>query len=123
MSKRTMSPEPCPTCGRPTLLGRPADNVSWDVRCDPEPLDKLGEVLALLAGRDTFCLRLHGFTRVAIDERSLFARVLSPAGKCDVDVVVEHRCDSPPDCLTHAPSVLNLKQFPRSEDYNGPCPY
>lgn len=121
--QRTSTPEPCPRCGVPTIVGRPSDMIGWDVRCDPQPLDKLGEVLALMSGRATFCLRLYGLSVVVIDERDIFAKVGSPAGRCDVDVIVEHHCEFPQDRLTHAPSVLKTRFLPRAEDYDGPCPY
>lgn len=44
---------PCPRCRRPTLT---AISEGWPVRADPEPLDRQGEINALLAGKWTWTL-------------------------------------------------------------------
>lgn len=46
----------CPRCGAPCLRGDDHDEVAVTVTVDEEPLDKLGEMFAILDGRHTFDL-------------------------------------------------------------------
>lgn len=44
----------CKRCGEPLLVGLDADHVAASVRVDVQPVDRVGEVAALLTGRRTY---------------------------------------------------------------------
>jgi hypothetical protein len=46
----------CPACHTTVLAGLDADAAALPIRCDPTPLDALGEAVALLQGRTTYDL-------------------------------------------------------------------
>lgn len=84
----------CRDCGQVVLRGLDADRVALTVTVDPQPLNPLGEFLALATGRLTFSLRWRG--RYEIDRRESCHIQTAPArvrGKSSV--VVEHRCGDP----------------------------
>lgn len=61
----------CRTCREYILVGLDADRCALPVAVDPDPLSRLGEAAALLAGRSTFSLRfLSG--RLELDHRGHF---------------------------------------------------
>lgn len=82
----------CSACGRSTLEGRSAD-TGLDVVCDPRPLSRMGEALALIGGHGTFTLRLIG-DRFDLSQRDHFRIHGDPAGTNGVDVLVRHFCNS-----------------------------
>lgn len=44
----------CGTCGQQLVTGLDADVAGLPVKCDPHPIDQLGEALATLTGRQTY---------------------------------------------------------------------
>jgi hypothetical protein len=81
----------CRGCGRVVLRGLDADRAALPVAADPEPLNVLGEFLALSVGRKTFDLHWRG--RYELDPREpwhIRARPAQLRGKSAV--VVEHSC-------------------------------
>lgn len=46
----------CPRCGRPVIAGECDDDISTRVTVDADPLDRVGEMLAVLDGREVFTL-------------------------------------------------------------------
>lgn len=46
----------CPRCKTPTITGLDSDIAALAVRCDPTPLNAIGEAIALLGGRTTYDL-------------------------------------------------------------------
>ena len=82
----------CRRCGRVVFRGLDADRAALSVTADPEPLNVLGEFLALSAGRRTFDLQWRG-GRYELNIREpehIQADPARPRGKSCV--VVEHRC-------------------------------
>ena len=81
----------CHDCGQVVLRGLDADRAALDVAADPEPLNPLGEFLALTVGRRTFDLTWRG--RYELNPREpghIRARPAQVSGKSTV--VVEHLC-------------------------------
>lgn len=75
-----------------TIAGLDAD-LGLDVVCDPRPLSKMGEALALMSGRGTFTLRLFG-DAFELSRRDHFRIRGTPAGTDGVDILVRHICDT-----------------------------
>lgn len=44
----------CPKCGAPVLRGDDGDMCALTVTVDVEPIDRVGEMLAVLSGRSTY---------------------------------------------------------------------
>lgn len=86
----------CRSCGQVVMRGLDADVAGLPVACDPTPLDRLGEALALLGHRETFELRWTGRT-YELDHRDASKIAARPAGTArHVDVLAAHSCDSAP---------------------------
>ena len=85
----------CPTCSAPVLTGLDADAAALTVTVDPQPIDALGEALAVLAGRATFEAWTAG-PRVELEHRGAGRIAFRPAGTSSVAVAAAHRCGSPP---------------------------
>lgn len=88
---RRVSGGHCLDCRAQVIRGLDSDPAGLPVTCDPQPLDQLGEALALVAGRSTY-----GLTRTAdrwqLDQRSRW-RI---AGGRRALVLAAHRCGAPP---------------------------
>lgn len=77
------------------LVGLDSDVCAFEVACDPQPLSRLGEALALVDGRRTLTLRREGGGWV-LDGRDAHQISWAPAGERPrQDVVAIHRCGSP----------------------------
>lgn len=83
----------CRTCHSPTLTGLDNDRCAVVAHADPEPLDTLGEALALIAGRKTYALHqsANGYEFVLRYDKQIAA---APPGSRGYDVVAEHACNS-----------------------------
>lgn len=84
----------CPRCARPVLRGEDDDYCTVTVSVDPEPLDDhADEMLAVLAGRDTY--ELVPITRKGAGAYALYHRhpwrYLS--GKARGTVHASHECE------------------------------
>lgn len=86
----------CPECRALTLAGYNGRTAARPVDVDPEPLDQLGEALAVLTARPTYALRVVGGHLEISGPRSDWQIAGSPAdGTRRFDVVAEHRCHAP----------------------------
>jgi hypothetical protein len=86
----------CPGCRRPVMAGLDSNIGGFPTRCDPEPLNPLGELDTLMADRHTFELRWIG-GGYRIDYRNADHMQARPAGQwTGGDVLAEHRCRHPP---------------------------
>lgn len=90
-------------CGAAILVGLDADRCAGEARADAAPITAVGEVMALLDGRDTYLRR--GRFRIELDRRSRWH--IAGAGADDVDVLAEHRCGTPP--LPTKPVAINAQ--------------
>jgi hypothetical protein len=89
-SAETVRTRPCPRCGTDTLTARTPDRVcAVDVRADPTPLDATAEILALLAGRSTWCLTGGDHAPARIRYRN---RWHAAGGRCTHTVIADHVC-------------------------------
>ena len=92
-------PAPCPSCGEDTLVAW-RDGILEPVYVDPIRLTVLGELQALLTGRETFA---HwGGPNGALDTRIATSIARWPAGKGRGHPIIrpQHRCGAaPPDHL------------------------
>jgi hypothetical protein len=88
------------------VQGLCADWGGYVVECDPEPLSRTGEALALMTDRATFQMRWCG-DRYELDRRDHFRIRGNPPGTNGHDVLVRHHCDIPSDAIPHMESVLN----------------
>lgn len=81
----------CRTCTAPVVRGLDADVAGLPVTCDPQPVDSLGEAIALVGGRGTYTLALiAGRWQVSHRDQWRIA-----ARRAD-HVLASHQCDSPP---------------------------
>lgn len=84
----------CPWCQQPILRALVGHVAALDVRADPKPLNPEQELTARLAGRLTYCLRLHPILRPRLITRG-------PdhirAGRCTHIVIADHQCTRKPD--------------------------
>lgn len=94
----------CQHCGR-RIVEAASDDTGLPHVLDPRPLSGVGEVLAILAGRATFDIRMWG-GRLTLGRRDQFRIRGAPAGSKRVDVVVEHECQ--PDDLPRMRSAVNM---------------
>jgi len=81
----------CTSCGAIVIRGLDADRAALTVVCDPEPINALGEFLAVSVGRRTYDLKWR--SRYELDPREPAHIRAMPAqlyGKSAV--VVEHLC-------------------------------
>lgn len=53
---RAINTRTCPGCGQATVTGLDADVAALPARCDPHPVDQVGELIALATGRRTYDL-------------------------------------------------------------------
>lgn len=82
----------CPKCGDPIMVGLDADVAAYPAKCDPTPLNALGEVQALMTGRATWHLNYIG-GRYEINYRYAEHIKAHPAGSDPrVEVLAEHKC-------------------------------
>lgn len=80
------------SCKADVLIGLDSDVAALEVTCDPCPLSRLGEALALLDGRRTLTLRREGRGWV-LDWRDAHEITSAPAASQQRrDVVRQHRC-------------------------------
>jgi len=90
------------------MTGLDGDVMARAVKIDVVPLSALGEVVALLAGRETFSLSwIAGRGRYEIDVRYCEEiRGIPPGSTVNADVVAAHRCGAPalPRLMTGIPS-------------------
>lgn len=108
----------CQDCPSWTVVGLDADRCAGPATADAEPLSRVGEALALLAGRQTYTLRRIG-TRLELDHRHRWAVGGSRPGDGPYDVVAAHRCHAPP-----LPTIDSLIR-PRTQEVaaHGPAPF
>lgn len=88
---RRMSAGHCRTCHAQVVRGLDADVAAITVTADPQPIDQLGEALALLSGRGTWSL-LQRDGHWSLSPRDQW-RI---AAQKPATVLAEHRCGSPP---------------------------
>lgn len=111
----------CRRCGAHTMIGLDHDHSALTARCDPQPLNALGEWHALLAGRATYALtRRH--TRYELDHREAQHIQAKPAGRPDnhFDVLAEHVCENAVPNQQTSPSAIPAPARPQETDR---CPF
>jgi hypothetical protein len=88
---RNLSSGTCRTCRARVVRGLDGDRCALPRTCDPQPVDAVGEALALVGGRATFTLtRATGQWRLDTrDEYRIAGRRLGV-------VLAEHQCHAPP---------------------------
>lgn len=104
----------CRTCREYVLAGLDANRCALPVAVDPDPLSPRGEMVALLAGRTTFSLRLLA-DQLELDRRSAFE---IRSGRTErLDVLGRHACGLPSLGLVPdlgAPSRLGYRSVTQS---------
>jgi hypothetical protein len=93
---RTARSRQCGKCGAVVVVGLTPEPCSHRAVLDPSPLSMLGELQALLAGRFTYDLGVHG-GRLEIEDRDASHIEGSPAERPDAyrahsDVLAAHKC-------------------------------
>lgn len=84
----------CNKCGAPVMRG---PSGAFTAVVDPAPLTAVGELAAVLAGRQTYRLRWTAGTYYELWFREALDMRASPPGTDPlVDVVVGHQCHAPP---------------------------
>ncbi len=115
---RTAHVRRCQGCPTWTVVGLDADRAAGPVTADVTPLSRVGEALALLAGRPTYTLRRTA-GRLELDHRHRWAIAGNPIDGGDYDVVTEHHCGTSPLPATN--SRLRPQQI--AAGAHGPPPY
>lgn len=85
----------CRKCREYVLVGLDADRCALPVACDPDPLSRLGEAAAVIAGRTTYSLRWLS-DRLELDHRGHF-EIRGDARCGDVCCPAKANCRDP-DC-------------------------
>lgn len=110
---RKVTARSCRRCGGPVLAGIDGDVMAFEATVDPEPLNRIGEALAVLEGRGTWALNREA-DRFVLNPRDSHEIAHHPATtRSREDVVREHRCSTsaPPEVLT-APSSFASASTP-----------
>jgi hypothetical protein len=84
-------PRRCPACNAPVLIGLDDTLAAFRAVVDPTPLDRAGEVAALLTDRDTY--RLTDPPRVSLRRRDRWQIQGRPADT--TTVLPAHACGAP----------------------------
>lgn len=82
-------------CREYVLAGLDGDRCAFPVAVDPDPLSRLGEAVALVAGRSTYSLRMLS-GRLELDHRNHF-EIRGEVARTNLrhDVLVRHTCGLP----------------------------
>ena len=80
---------PCRQCGASTRVGLDAEVAAFRAVVEIHPVDKMGELTALLSGRATYAFVMRG-KKWVLRYRNAGAITSKPADQ--VMVLVEHRC-------------------------------
>jgi ribosomal protein S27AE len=83
----------CPKCGAKVFAALDSDVAAFRAIVDVDPLDTVGEAIALLTGRSTYNHVMRGRRMVLRGPRSAGQITLHPAG--ETRVVAEHACGLP----------------------------
>lgn len=92
---RRVQARTCRTCHAPVLAGADGDVCGRVRQVDPDPLDKVGEALAVLTGRYTVAL-WRTRDRYELEARDQWSIAGSPPPQARFDVLAEHVCGAPP---------------------------
>jgi hypothetical protein len=92
----------CSSCGMWVLAGLDDPRCAGPAVVDTEPLNALGEAVALLTGRTTYTLARRG-NHIELDHRNPWAIA---ANNPEGDVVAEHTCRTTTPPLQLAPTRL-----------------
>jgi hypothetical protein len=97
-------------CGQPVLTALDHDRTAMVAKCDPTPLNVLGELTALMAGHDTWRLSWN-YDHWEIDARDQLNIAAHPAGtKPGVEILRGHLCHSPPIAEEHSRPPIRVKK-------------
>ena len=91
---RRVQARACRHCGARVLAGADGDTCGRVCYVDPDPLDKVGEALAVLTGRYTVAL-WSARDRYELTQRDRWSIAGSPPPQDRFDVLAEHRCGAP----------------------------
>lgn len=120
---RKARPRRCRRCNDVVVIGLDATQCAIEVHVDPQPLNSLGELLALAEGRRTLSLVATAGGRVLEPRRPEDIRRLPPATPgIREDVLREHRCGTgppPPPAICSSAFVASLTALPP----NSPPPF
>lgn len=89
---RRLRADACPRCQRMIVTGLDGDVAAMLAVADPEPLDALGELRALLDGCETYEARQALGGRLELDHRDQWRVEGNPPGSFAGDVLAGHRC-------------------------------
>lgn len=105
----------CHGCHAEVITGFDDEDGGYPEIADPQPLNELGEAVAILEGRHTATLNPYRDGR-AINRRPTDSIRRRPAGRTTFeDVLREHVCNTPPvPPPLRAPSRLNPKPTTRT---------
>lgn len=95
MTRRHVTQQTCKTCHAPILTGLDNDTAGLPTHVDPQPVDNLGEAVAVLTGRRTYDLRQGSYEEGRggrLEQRT--ASSIRTSHRLH-PVHAEHRCDQP----------------------------
>lgn len=96
-------------CGAPLLQGLDADRAALTAIVDIQPIDEIGEAVALVQGRRTYDL-VGGYQRKELEYRYEW----NIKKKRRYPVLAEHRCGQP--LHHHATPTLETERTPADEN-------
>lgn len=108
----------CRSCGAVIVRGLDADRAALTAVCDPEPLNLLGEFLALSAGRPTYDLQWR--SRYELNPREPAHISTTPAGTGGKSAVVAAHCCGQPIPAEGRDTVDNEKRDGKADER---CPF
>jgi hypothetical protein len=110
-------------CGAAILAGLNRDWLAIDTTLDAQPVDNLGEALALMQGRSTYDLRpLTGYGATGRQMQIRNATRISQPRQHPVHA--EHRCGQPlPPAVVTASEAVSLDDLPRNKQTRTSVPF
>lgn len=116
---RRAQPRLCRTCNAHVITGLDAETCALAVIADPTPLDQIGELLAIAAGRATYTLEPDG-PRLVLNYRDPGRIRHRPPDGFRYDVLPAHVCGSVPlPITTRATGAVAAPKIPEG----APCPF
>jgi hypothetical protein len=82
----------CPSCKAWVFRGLESDWCAWGATVDVQPLDAMGELVALLGGLSTYSLAFMGGHYEINNRTELHIASRPPGSRVNEDVVTAHRC-------------------------------
>lgn len=119
-TSRKVRARTCARCSAPVLGALDGAWLAVTVSLDPTPVDVMGELLAVIAGRGTWRLSWCG-GHYEVDPRTAIEIERTPP--TEVEVLAGHRCGEPLPPAMRAPKSSRRQKAATPTNDSGPPPY